>query len=83
MAITEKLSSNNAVNALAVAVSNLPGGKAALEAAIAEQIAEIPVVAVEMASLDEVLATEVVESTPAEEIPATEEILPDGNIALE
>lgn len=38
--LTEQLASNSAVNALAAALIALPGGKAALEAAIAESMSE-------------------------------------------
>jgi len=39
MKITEKLASNDAVNAIAAAVESLPGGADALQAAINEQLA--------------------------------------------
>ena len=66
MAITERLSSNDAVNAIALAIAILPGGAEALEASIAKQIADMTPVEPEEVSLDDALAAEVVESTVIE-----------------
>jgi len=41
MKITEKLASNDAVNAIAAAVESLPGGADALNSAISEYLAPI------------------------------------------